>query len=98
MASRTSAGARVVRIDVAKLLRVRNLLVPRLRLGTHCFGGSASRMLCGRRENREAEPRRQRVPRRSLGTREYCHPRAECYSWVIRALALSATRPAVGGS
>ncbi len=43
----------------------RNHLVPRLRLGTHCLGGSAYRMS----RPREAEPRQQCVPRRSLGTR-----------------------------
>src|SRR5207248_7242704 len=38
----------------------RCVLVPRLRLGTHCREALP----------REAEPRIQRVPRRSLGTRE----------------------------
>src|SRR5262249_33731799 len=46
-------------------------LVPRLRLGTQCPAGSACRE--GRFSSEpakiEAEPRRQRVPRRSLGTR-----------------------------
>ena len=43
------------------LPRNRTYLVPRLCLGTHCNGGSASAQ--------QAEPARQRVPRRSLGTR-----------------------------
>jgi hypothetical protein len=57
-------------IDEGRLIsnpftRTPRLLVPRLRLGTHCLRGSASpdRIL------REAEPTGQAVPRRSLGTR-----------------------------
>src|SRR5262249_5162598 len=46
-------------------------LVPRLRLGTHCLAGSACRGT-QRSEGgvivREAEPRKQCVPRQSLGT------------------------------
>src|SRR5665213_1932185 len=47
-------------------------LVPRLCLGTSCSGGSASRTLePPNLAGREAEPRRQWVPRQSLGTRGF---------------------------
>src|SRR5262249_47542980 len=48
-------------------------LVPRLRLGTHCLRGSASHdageCAAVAAPEGEAEPREQRVPRQSLGTR-----------------------------
>ena len=56
-------------------------LVPRLRLGTHCLAGSACKRL-GETRRREAEPRGQCVPRRSLGTSCFLVPRLRACEFI----------------